>query len=133
MKKLVDFSNILDKKSFLHLAIVKKNGLPHVSPIWFSDDRENGILFINTATGRVKTFLDVGSRVAGSILDPDNAYSYLGFEGTVTDRIMGEEADSHIDQLAKRYLGQDKYPYRKSDEKRIKLTVKVDFVSGRQR
>jgi len=131
MKTLKEFSEILNKKSILNLAIIKKNGLPHVSPIWFSDDRENGIIFINTATGRVKSALDVGSKVAGSILDPDNDYSYLGFEGTITERIMGEEAERHIDQLAKRYLGKDKYPYRSSDEKRIKLIIKVDKVSGR--
>lgn len=131
MKKLTEFSKILDKKSILNLAMVKKNGNPHVTPIWFSDDRENDIIYINTATGRVKTSLDTGSKIAGSILDPDNDYSYIGFEGTVIKRIMGKEADDHIDQLANRYLGKETYPYRTSSEQRIKLIVKVNRIFGR--
>jgi PPOX class probable F420-dependent enzyme len=131
MKNLTEFSSILDKKSFLHLGIMKKDGTPHVSPIWFSDDRENDIIYINTATGRIKTDLGVDSKVAGSILDPDDPYSYLGFEGTIIERILGKEAEDHIDHLANRYLGKETYPYRTSKEQRIKLIVKVDKVHSR--
>ena len=32
-------------------------------------------------------------------------------------------ADAHIDALAKKYLGKDKYPYRRPDE--VRVTVKI--------
>lgn len=33
--------------------------------------------------------------------------------------ITEQDADSHIDKLAKKYLGLDSYPFRAPDEKRI--------------
>ena len=39
-----------------------------------------------------------------------------------------EGADEHIDKLAKKYLGVDKYPLRSPDEKRIILTIKPERV-----
>jgi hypothetical protein len=39
-------------------------------------------------------------------------------------------ADAHIDKLAKRFLGADKYPYRRPGEKRLVVRVKVDRIGG---
>ena len=94
MNKLEEFKDILfDKKAFALVALVTKQGLPHVTPLWFDlteEDYNNGILNINTATGRVKSNnLSKGSKVAISIMDPDNGYRYLGFHGTILDWIMG--------------------------------------------
>ena len=56
--------------------------------------------------------------MALSILDPDNPYRYVQVAGRVTE-VTETGADAHIDALAKKYLGQDKYPYRKPDEVRV--------------
>ena len=56
--------------------------------------------------------------VALSILDPDNPYRYLEIRGKVDD-ITEEGADAHIDKMAKKYMGKDKYPYRQSGEVRV--------------
>ena len=37
-------------------------------------------------------------------------------------------ADDHIDKLAKRYLGVDKYPYRSPTEKRVIIKVAAENV-----
>ena len=37
-------------------------------------------------------------------------------------------ADDHIDKLAKRYLGFDKYPYRSPTEKRVIIKVAAENV-----
>jgi hypothetical protein len=37
-------------------------------------------------------------------------------------------ADEHIDELAKKYLGVDKYPFRTPDEKRIILKIKPENI-----
>ena len=39
-------------------------------------------------------------------------------------QITGDAADEHIDKLAKKYLGKDKYPNRASGEKRVILKIK---------
>lgn len=137
MKDLDSYKDLLfEKKCFAQIAIVRKNGKPHVTPIWFNlseEDFKNKIININTATGRVKSSnMNVGDKIALSIVDIENPYRYLGIEGTIVKRIMGEEADSHIDQLAMKYLEQEKYPYRTDTEERIKMHVKIDKIYGDQ-
>ena len=66
-------------------------------------------------------------QVALSIQDPDNPYRYLQVRGPVAE-ITEAGADAHIDSLAKKYLGQDKYPYRKPGEVRVIYKVAPDRV-----
>jgi hypothetical protein len=37
-------------------------------------------------------------------------------------------ADEHINSLAKKYIGQDEYPYRQPGEERIKFIVRPERV-----
>jgi len=57
-------------------------------------------------------------RVALSVQDPENPYRYLAMRGEVVE-ITEEGADAHIDALAKKYLGKDKYPFRGPGEVRV--------------
>ncbi len=135
MKELEEYRDLLfEKKSFAQVAITRKNGDPHVTPLWFDlseNDLSNNILNINTATGRVKSNnIQIGDKIALCIMDPDNPYRYLGIKGSVTSLIMGPEAETHIDLLALKYLGEEKYPYRNDKEKRIKIPIKVQKIYG---
>jgi hypothetical protein len=67
-------------------------------------------------------------RVALSIQDPDNAYRYLAVLGNV-EEITEEGADAHIDSLAKKYLGKDKYPFRGPGEVRVIYKIRPEKVS----
>lgn len=107
---------VKDKKAFANLATVMPDGTPQVTPVWF--DYLNGVLRVNTAKGRVKARnMQAGAPVAMAIMDPDNSYRYLQVRGRVK-RMTEQGADAHIDSLAKKYLGQDKYPYRQPGEVR---------------
>jgi len=107
---------VKDKKAFANLATLMPDGSPQVTPVWF--DYVNGVLRVNTAKGRVKARnMKTGAPVAMAIMDPDNAYRYLQVRGRVK-RMTEQGADAHIDSLAKKYLGQDKYPYRQPGEVR---------------
>lgn len=100
---------LTSKKAFAHLATIMPDGSPQVTPVWF--DYAKGVIRVNTAKGRTKARnMKVGSAVALSIMDPDNAYRYIQVRGRVK-RMTEEGGDAHIDSLAKKYLGQDKYPY----------------------
>lgn len=48
-------------------------------------------------------------QVALEIQDPDNPNRYLAVRGPVVE-ITEKGADEHLDRLARRYLGKDKYP-----------------------
>ncbi|MGH7987687.1 MAG: PPOX class F420-dependent oxidoreductase [Candidatus Acidiferrales bacterium] len=116
------------KKAFANLATIMKDGSPQVTPIWF--DYTNGQIRLNTARGRVKERnMQKGARVALAIMDPDNPYRYVQVRGRV---ITASEtgADEHIDSLAKKYLGKDKYPFRGPGEVRVMYQVEPVSVSG---
>ncbi|PYO51646.1 MAG: PPOX class F420-dependent oxidoreductase, partial [Candidatus Rokuibacteriota bacterium] len=67
-------------------------------------------ILINSAAGRQKDLnMDKRRQVAIEIPDPDNPNRYLAVRGLVVE-ITEEGADAHLDRLARRYLGRDKYP-----------------------
>ena len=117
--------NFLDllqqKKAFANLATIMKDGSPQVTPVWF--DYTGGMIRVNTAKGRVKARnMREGAPVALSIMDPDNPYRYIQIRGRVK-RVVEEGADKHIDSLAKKYLGKDKYPFAQPCEVRVMYEI----------
>jgi hypothetical protein len=72
--------------------------------------------------------LQQDKRVAMSILDPDNPYRYLEVRGHVTERTL-KGADAHIDALALKYLGKDKYPFRQPNEVRVIYKIEPEHVT----
>jgi PPOX class probable F420-dependent enzyme len=114
------------KKALASIATVMPDGSPQVTPVWF--DYTNGKIRINTARGRVKAKnLKSGAKVALAIIDPENPYRYIGIRG----RVVGEDekkADAHIDSLAKKYLNQDKYPFRQPGEVRVSYDIEPESV-----
>jgi PPOX class probable F420-dependent enzyme len=117
-----------DKKAFAHVATVMPDGSPQVTPVWL--DFRDGKVRINTARGRVKDRnLKVGTRVALSILDPDNSYRYVQIRGKVV-RETEEGADAHIDSLAKKYMGVDKYPFHQKGVARVIYEIEPTSAQG---
>lgn len=115
-----------EKVAFANLATVLRDGSPQVTPVWF--DYANGRVRVNTAKGRVKArTMHEGSRVAMAIMDPDNPYRYVQIRGTVV-RATEEGAAAHIDSLAKKYLGKDKYPFGQPGEVRIMYEIEPQAV-----
>ena len=121
------FRDLLDnKKAFAHIATVGADGTPQVTPVWVDSDGSH--VRFNTARGRVKDKnLQRNPRVAISIQDPENPYRYLQIRGRVTE-MTEKGADQHIDALAKKYLGQDTYPFRRPGEVRVMIKVTPDKI-----
>ena len=116
------------KKAFADLATVMPDGSPQVTPVWF--DYTNGVIRVNSARGRTKTRnMAQGASVALSIMDPDNPYRYLQIRGKVS-RVTEDGAREHIDSLAKKYIGQDKYPWSRAGEVRVMFEITPDAVQA---
>ena len=119
---------LTQKKAFAHLATLQPDGSPQVTPVWF--DYTGGKIRVNTAQGRVKARnLFEGAKVALSILDPDNPYRYIQIRGTVT-KATTDGAMEHIDSLAKKYIGQDKYPWHKQGDVRVMYEITPSSVQA---
>lgn len=115
------------KKAFANLATVMPDGSPQVTPVWFDYPGER--VRVNTARGRVKARnMKEGSKVALAIMDPDNPYRFIQLRGRVV-RVTEQGADAHIDSLAKKYLGQDKYPFRSAGEVRVIYEIEPSSLS----
>jgi PPOX class probable F420-dependent enzyme len=120
-------SDILHKTAFAHFATLMPDGTPQVSPVWV--DEKDGIILINSAEGRTKDKnVHKNPAVAISACDPDNPYRMIAIRGRVVE-ITREGADEHIDAMAKKYMGKDKYPFRSPDEVRVIYKIQPEKVS----
>ena len=122
-----DLLALLRKPLFVHVATVMPDGTPQSTPVWIDTDGEN-VLF-NTAKGRVKhRNMLRNPAVALSLVDDENPYRMVEIRGTV--ELVEDGADDHIDFLAKKYLNEDKYPFRQPGEERIIVRVRPVAITG---
>jgi len=121
------FKDLFTKVAFAHLATLMSDGSPQVTPVWV--DYDGAYVRVNSAKGRVKDKnMRRDRRVALSIQDPDNPYRYLAIQGDVVE-ITENGADAHIDALAKKYLGKERYPFRSPGEVRVIYKIRPNKVS----
>lgn len=121
------YIDLFDKKAFANLATLNPDGTPQVTPVWV--DYDGSHVLVNSARGRRKDKnMESNRAVALSIQDPDNPYRYLEVRGRV-DEITEQGADQHIDKMAKKYMGVDKYPGRQSGEVRVLYKIKPEHTS----
>jgi len=100
-----NYLDLFQKKAFGSFTTLSADGSPHTTPVWV--DYQNGDIWVNSAVGRRKD-RDVKR-------DPRVAIAEKG-------------ATEHIDKMAKKYLGQDKYPYAQPGEKRVLYKIKPEHV-----
>jgi PPOX class probable F420-dependent enzyme len=121
------YRDLFTKRAFASLATLMPDGSPQVTPVWI--DSEGDLVLVNTARGRQKDKnMRRDPRVAMAIIDPENPYRYLEIRGRIAE-ITEEGADAHIDKMAKKYLGADKYPYRQPSETRVIFKIQPERVN----
>ena len=109
------------------VTTLRSDGSPHSTIVWV--EQQGGEVSFNTAAGRAKErHLANDPRVALLVVDPANAYKWVAVTGTV--ELTTDDADPQIDRLAKKYLGQDEYPWRSPDEQRLKVRIRADKVDS---
>ena len=117
-------------KNFGWATTIRKDGSPHSTVVWVDYDGEN-VLF-NTAKPRAKTkHLERDPRATVSVLDPYNPYDYVSVSGPA--EMTEDGADAHIDKLAQKYTGAERYQGHNPDEQRVIVRVKPEHVAGLSR
>lgn len=118
---------IADNPYVATATTLREDGSPHNTIVWI--DAEDGTLTFNTAVGRAKErHLRRDPRVAVTIVDPENTYLWVSVSGRA--ELTTDGADDQIDKLAKKYLGQDEYPWRKPTETRVKVLIEPEKVDA---
>ncbi|HET8675513.1 MAG TPA: PPOX class F420-dependent oxidoreductase, partial [Blastocatellia bacterium] len=121
------YKDLFNKKAFANLATLMPDGTPQVTPVWV--DYDGSHVLVNSARGRQKDKnMERNPSVSLSIMDPDNPYRYLEVRGRVAE-ITEEGAEEHIDKMAKKYMGLDKYPLRQPGERRVLYKIKPERTS----
>ena len=96
-------------------------------PVWFGWDGTH-VLFSQTTTRQKVRNLERDPRIALSIVDPDNPYRYLEIRGVV-ERVDPDPDIAFINSMAKKYLGQDRYPWHRPEDERVVVVVRPEHTS----
>lgn len=109
------------------VTTLRSDGSPHTTVVWVDVDTDEVIF--NTAVGRAKErHLRRDPRASMIVVDPQDSYKWLSVSGTA--ELSTEGADAEIDKLAKKYLGQDTYPWRDPQEQRINVRIHPQHVDA---
>jgi PPOX class probable F420-dependent enzyme len=118
---------LLQDKAYGHVVTYNDKGTAQVTMVWM--DVEGDDVVFNTSEGRRKSQnLRRDPRIIVSVQDRNDPQAHAVFYGKA--RVTEAGADEHIDKLAKRFLGADKYPFRQPGEKRLLVRISVDRISG---
>jgi len=115
------YRDILEGKSFAHVATIGPKGEPQSNPVWFDWDGQH-LKFSQTKTRQKYRNLKREPRVAISIVDPANPYRYIEIRGRVV-RVDEDPNFAFIDKMAKKYIGQEKYPWHQPGDERVVVVV----------
>ena len=118
---------LLEAPNFANVSTIRKDGSVHGAVVWVHT--EDGNVIVNSAEGRVwPAMVRRDPRVTLTVYDQENPYEYVEVRGRVTDERTGDEADSNINALAKKYLDADEYPFRQPGEERVKFVIAPERV-----
>lgn len=124
-----DLKDLLQITTLANVATLGPKGEPQVNPVWFGWDGE--VIKFSTVKDRQKERnIQQDPRIAVLIVDPSNPYRYIEIRGTV-ERIEDDPDGSYIDEMAKKYMGVDEYPYKKEGDERVIVVIRPKSVSKR--
>jgi PPOX class probable F420-dependent enzyme len=90
--------------NFAALTTLLPGGHPQTQVMWVDANEQH--LLINTEVHRQK-FRNVGRdpRVTVTIWDKEDPYRFVEVRGEVVEKVKGQEARKHIDELSQKYRG----------------------------
>jgi PPOX class probable F420-dependent enzyme len=121
------YRDLLERPIVVSLATLLSDGTPQVQPVWCGFDGTH--LLVNTEKGRQK-YRNLSRRRTATILavDPDDDTRWLEVRGTVIAETE-QGASEHIDELARQYLGVEKYPFHQPGDVRVLFKIEPRRVA----
>jgi len=119
---------LIEAKTYAHFATLMPDGSPQVTQTWV--DHDGDIVIINTFEGSQKHRNVLRNpRVALDVCDPTSPGSVAVIRGRVRE-VTFDGAEDHIDRMAKKYMGQDKYPMRQPGIRRVLIKVEPTHITA---
>jgi PPOX class probable F420-dependent enzyme len=122
-----EFTDLLERPLFAHLATVRPDGSPTTQVMWYAWDGER-IRMTHTKTRQKYRNLEADPRVALSIADPDNQYRFIEIRGVV-EKIEDDDAEAGFYKGLQQRYGMD-YPIPDAAV-RVILTIRPDSFVGK--
>lgn len=108
-------------RNYAMITSVLPSGRLQNHPVWVNTDGER--LVVNTETHRQKyKNVERDPTVTVTIRDEENPYRYVEVRGEVVEKVTGQEARDHIDELSQKYHGED-YPPENIVSQRVMLWI----------
>jgi PPOX class probable F420-dependent enzyme len=115
---------LLEQPNYAVVSTLNPDGSIHNTVVWI--DQEDGRVAVNSAVGRVwPSNLQRDPHVNVLVFEAGNPYNFVEIRGKAE---VADGADEHINGLAKKYIGQDEYPYRQPGEQRIKFVIEPERI-----
>lgn len=117
---------LLQAPNFCDVSTLREDGTIHTVPVWV--DVEEDVVVLNTERDRAwPRNLRRTDSVTLTVLNLENPYEYLTLTGHVAEETQ-DGALEHIDAMAKKYIGQDKYPFHQPGDVRVIFRIAPDRV-----
>ena len=117
---------LLEATNFCDVSTLREDGTIHTVPVWV--DVEGDLVVLNTERDRAwpRNLRRTGTTTL-MVLNQENPYEYLTITGHVAEETQ-DGAFEHIDAMAKKYIGQDKYPFHQPGDVRVIFRIAPDRV-----
>ena len=127
MKPLPDIvKKLIEGKTYANVATIMPDGSPQVTQTWV--DHEGDLVSVNTFEGSQKSRnVRRNPKVALTVIDQSDPFNVAVVRGRVKE-VTFNGAEAHVDRMAKKYLGMDKYPRRGPGEKRVLIKIESTRV-----
>ena len=122
-----DIRALLNEPIFFHAATINPDGSPQLSVVWA--DIDGDLIRFSTAEGRAKpSNLRRDPRIAISFSPPDNPYRNIVIHGRAIE--IEQRGMDLIDHMARKYIGEDSYPWAQPGEVRVDVAVEIERITG---
>jgi PPOX class probable F420-dependent enzyme len=116
---------LLQQPNYALVSTLNADDSIHSTIVWVSSEGDDAVA-VNSAVGRLwPTNLQRDAHINVLVFEAGNPYHFVEIRGIAE---VADRADEHINALAKKYIGQDEYPYRQPGEERIKFIVRPERV-----
>lgn len=123
-----EYRRLFEEPNFGFVATLREDGRPVVRPIWV--DIEDDLIVLNGNEERLWVrALRKDPRVTITVADRNNPYFWVEVKGRVVEDTH-EGAREHIHRLAKKYMGEEEYPFLEPGEQRVLCKIEAEKVAS---